>query len=200
MRDLYQRKTELRARNGRSILPVISTSWSLYTKINKFHSLLGLSRAVSRQPIMASISGKTVWNLRWTKWHCGMFFSEYSCFPCQYNSINAPHLSSYSKLFLTDGQTGKAWELPVETHNLRKWDSIIVSLLRSVFCRTKRVPSSRTALIYNWQDKRVKRGCLICGNEQCDREIRAFQQNIAGEADPTMRDKNLVCMPTERSR
>ena len=26
MRDLYQRKTELRARNGRSILPVISTS------------------------------------------------------------------------------------------------------------------------------------------------------------------------------
>jgi hypothetical protein len=77
------------------------------------------------------------------------FFSEYSCFPWQYNSTNTQYLSSYSKLFLTDGQMGKAWEFPGESVNLLKWGSIIISLLRKFFFRAMWVPSNCRGLIYN---------------------------------------------------
>jgi hypothetical protein len=43
------------------------------------------------------IPGQSMWGLWWTNWHWDRFFSEFSVFPCQFNSTGAPLIVKLGK-------------------------------------------------------------------------------------------------------
>jgi hypothetical protein len=68
-----------------------------------------MAQAVTRWPLTAEAQVHAPWDLWWTKWHWGMFFSEFFSFPCQYHSTVALHYHISS--------TGPL-EIAVQSHSL----------------------------------------------------------------------------------
>ena len=68
--------------------------WLLYVpsaltfKLGPCHGADGQSPA-SHRGGPGSITGQSVWDLWWTKWHWDRFFPEYFGFPCQFHSTGA---------------------------------------------------------------------------------------------------------------
>jgi hypothetical protein len=79
---------------------------------------------------------KSMWDLRWTKWHWDRFFSELSIFPCRFHSTGAPLIVKIGKkkllIFIIIGVAQKALRLWCEGPSSRgKKSTCVYPLLTS---------------------------------------------------------------------